>query len=142
LSAFQQTRGAPYEIIRRKRATYYAVATGIICIVEAILPDENTILTMSRAAQRYGISEVCLSLATKVNRNGADHILHLPLSKEAVEARLQRTPGKIGPPVVAFREIGLVRDEPHQKRTACVSITRLTRAYSRWAKVDRDRART
>lgn len=81
-AVFRQTRDAANEIIRRKGATYYAVAAGVVCIVEAILRDENTLLTVSSLAAHYGISEVCLSLPTKVNRNGADHILQLPLNQE------------------------------------------------------------
>ena len=79
---FRQTRDAGNEIIRRKGATYYAVATGMVRIVEAILRDENALLTVSSLAAHYGINEVCLSLPTKVNRNGADHILQLPLNQE------------------------------------------------------------
>ncbi len=81
-SISRQTRSAGYDIVRLKGATYYAVATGVVRIVEAILRDENTLLTISSPAQHYGISEVCLSLPTKVNRKGADHILNLPLNEE------------------------------------------------------------
>jgi L-lactate dehydrogenase len=81
-SIFRQTRDAAYEIIRRKGATSYALATAVVRIVQAILRNENTILTVSSVARHYGISEVCLSLPTKVNRNGADQILHLPLNEE------------------------------------------------------------
>ena len=62
--------------------TYYAVAAGLVRTIEAILRDENTILTVSTLAAHYGISEVCVSLPTKVNRKGADQILHLPLNQE------------------------------------------------------------
>jgi L-lactate dehydrogenase len=62
--------------------TYYAVAAGLVRIIEAILRDENTILTVSTLAAHYGISEVCVSLPTKVNCKGADQILHLPLNQE------------------------------------------------------------
>ena len=62
--------------------TYYAVAAGLVHIIEAILRDENTILTVSTLAAHYGISDVCLSLPTKVNRKGADQIFHLPLNQE------------------------------------------------------------
>ncbi len=79
---FRQTRDAAHEIVRRKGATYYAVATGVVRIVEAILRDENTLLTVSSLASHYGISEVCVSLPTKLNRNGAAHILQLPLSEQ------------------------------------------------------------
>ncbi len=81
-SISRQTRTAGYDIVRLKGATDYAVATGVVRIVEAILRDENTLLTISSPTQHYGISEVCLSLPTKVNRKGADHILHLPLNEE------------------------------------------------------------
>jgi L-lactate dehydrogenase len=65
-----------------KRGTYFAGATGVVRIVEAILRDENTLLTVSSLASHYGISEVCLSLPTKVNRSGSAHILQLPLNQE------------------------------------------------------------
>lgn len=81
-SIFRKTRDAGYEIVRRKGSTSYAVATGLVRVVRAILRDENVLLTVSSAAQHYGISEVCLSLPTKVNHNGADQILHLPLNEE------------------------------------------------------------
>jgi L-lactate dehydrogenase len=81
-SISRQTRTAGYDIVRLKGATDYAVATGVVRIVEAILRDENSLLTISSPTQHYGIIEVCLSLPTKVNRRGADHILHLPLNEE------------------------------------------------------------
>ena len=79
---FRQTRDAADEIARRKGATFYAVATGLVRIVEAILRDENTLLTVSSLASHYGVSEVCLSLPTKLNRSGAAHILQLPLRED------------------------------------------------------------
>ena len=81
-AVFRQTRDAADEIVRRKGATYYAVATGLVRIVEAILRDENTLLTVSSLASHYGVSEVCLSLPTKLNRSGAAHILQLPLNED------------------------------------------------------------
>ena len=78
---FTQTRDAAYAIIQRKGATYYAVAAGLMRIVEAILRNQHTILSVSSAMTgAYGISDVCLSLPTIVNRNGVDRVLHLELS--------------------------------------------------------------
>jgi L-lactate dehydrogenase len=66
---FKQTRDAAYHIIQRKGATYYAVAAGLMRIVEAILRDQHTILSVSSmVTDYYGISDVCLSLPTIVNR--------------------------------------------------------------------------
>jgi L-lactate dehydrogenase len=43
----QQVRDAAYEIIQRKGATYYAVAVGLLRIVESILRDQHTVLPAS-----------------------------------------------------------------------------------------------
>ena len=78
---FRQTRDAAYEIIRRKGATYYAVAAGLMRITEAILRDQNTVLSISSLVEDYyGIEGVCLSLPTVVSRRGIERVLRLELS--------------------------------------------------------------
>lgn len=78
---FHQTRDAAYAIIERKGASYYAVAAGLMRIVEAILRDQHTILSVSSSITgAYGIGDVCLSLPTIVNRSGVERVLHLELS--------------------------------------------------------------
>ena len=78
---FGQTRDAAYEIIRRKGATYYAVAAGLMRITEAILRDQNTVLSISSLIEDYyGIDGVCLSLPTVVSRRGIERVLRLELS--------------------------------------------------------------
>jgi L-lactate dehydrogenase len=80
---FEQTRDAAYHIIARKQATYYAVAAGLMRIVEAILRDQNTVLSVSSLVSgAYGISGLCLSLPSIVNRDGIQKVLHLRLSPE------------------------------------------------------------
>ena len=82
---FEQTRDAAYHIIARKQATYYAVAAGLMRIVEAILRDQNTVLSVSSLLSgEYGISDICLSLPSIVNRQGIEKVLHLQLSGEEV----------------------------------------------------------
>ena len=44
---FESTRDAAYQIIERKGATSYAVAAGLVRIVEAILRDQSTVLSVS-----------------------------------------------------------------------------------------------
>jgi L-lactate dehydrogenase len=83
---FRQTRDAAYEIISRKGATYYAVAAGLMRITEAILRDQNTVLSISSlVTDYYGIDDVCLSLPTVVSRRGIERVLRLDLSPQ--EAR-------------------------------------------------------
>jgi L-lactate dehydrogenase len=85
-SIFEQTRDAAYHIIARKTATYYAVAAGLMRIIEAILRDQNTVLSVSsRVNGAYGIEDVCLSLPSIVNRDGIQKVLHLQLSAGEVE---------------------------------------------------------
>lgn len=88
---FEDTRRAAYQIIERKGATYYAVASGIVRILHAIVRDESSVLTVSSLVRGYyGIDDVCLSLPAVVNRTGIARVLHPPLADEEVEA-LQRS---------------------------------------------------
>lgn len=80
---FHQTRDAAYRIIERKGATYYAVAAGLMRITEAILRDQNTVLSVSSLIENYyGISNLCLSLPTVVNRSGIEKVLRVELSPD------------------------------------------------------------
>jgi L-lactate dehydrogenase len=83
---FRQTRDAAYHIIARKGATYYAVAAGLMRIVEAILRNQSTVLSVSHLVQDYyGINDVCLSLPALVNRSGVQKLLRIELSEPEVE---------------------------------------------------------
>jgi len=78
-----KVRDAGYDILERKAATYYGVSMAIRRIVEAILRDENAILTVSSVQTgHYGISDIALSVPTIVNAEGIDQILELPLSSD------------------------------------------------------------
>ncbi len=83
---FTQTRDAAYHIIERKGATYYAVAAGLMRIVEAILRDQSTVLSVSSLIHDYyGIGDVCLSLPTVIDRGGVEKVLKLELSPEEID---------------------------------------------------------
>ena len=87
---FRQTRDAAYHIIERKGSTYYAVAAGLMRIVEAILRDQNTVLSVSSLIEDYyGIDDVCLSLPVVVNRRGVERVLRLELSPEEIDGLRQ-----------------------------------------------------
>ena len=81
------TRNAAATIIAKKGATYYAVATGLVRIVEAILRDQRTVLSVSTGLDAaYGISGVALSLPTILGRGGVEEVLHLPLDADEIYA--------------------------------------------------------
>ena len=100
---FRRTRDAAYHIIERKGATYFAVAAGLMRIVEAILRDQHTVLSVSSLIRDYyGIDGLCLSLPTVVGRNGIERVLRLQLSESEQKALqhsadvLRKTAGTIG----------------------------------------------
>jgi len=78
---FERVRSAAYDIIRLKGATYFAIALGATRMIEAILRDQNTVVTASALLQgQYGLSDVCLSLPLVIGRDGVCRIFEVPLS--------------------------------------------------------------
>ena len=83
---FTQTRDAAYHIIERKGATYYAVAAGLMRITQAILRNQSTVLSVSSLVKDYcGISDVCFSLPTVIDRGGVEKALCLDLAPNEIE---------------------------------------------------------
>lgn len=81
----QDVRNAAYEIIKRKGATYYAVGLVLVRIVEAILKNQRSVLTVSGLVQDYyGISDVCLSLPRVLGRSGIEHTITSSLESDEV----------------------------------------------------------
>lgn len=79
---FEQVKNAAYEIIKKKGATYFAIALALVRIVESILRDENSVLTVSTLLDNYyGISDVCLSTPVILNRNGVSKVLKIALDE-------------------------------------------------------------
>ena len=85
-------KNAAYEIISRKNATYFAVALAVNRIVEAVLRDENTILTVSCLMQgEYGIDDVYLAVPTILNSTGVVRIVNPIINDEEELKRLQES---------------------------------------------------
>lgn len=80
---FSAVRDAAYEIIKRKGATYYAIGLGLVSIVDAILGDHRTVLSVSTLMTgQYAVRDICLSLPCVVGANGIEEVLTLPVSPE------------------------------------------------------------
>lgn len=61
-----------FKIYRGKKATYYGIASSLVSICEAIIKDEQRDLTVSTLhCEVAGVKDVCLSLPTIVDRQGA-----------------------------------------------------------------------
>jgi L-lactate dehydrogenase len=82
---FTQTRDAAYHIIERKGATFYAVASGLMAITQAILRDQRSVLSVSSLIHDYyGLNDVCFSLPTVVSSAGVEGALRLELSQDEI----------------------------------------------------------
>jgi L-lactate dehydrogenase len=87
---FEEVRKAAYNVIEKKGATYYAVALTVRRIIEAILRDENSILTVSSLVEgMYGLENVCLSLPTVINSTGIRNVLKLDLNQAEIAALIK-----------------------------------------------------
>lgn len=83
---YNDVKNAAYEVINRKGATYFAVALAIKRIVETILRDENSILTVSTLLEgQYGINDLYVGVPTIVGSSGIKKILEVPLDEEELE---------------------------------------------------------
>jgi L-lactate dehydrogenase len=86
---FNQVKNAAYEIINKKGSTYFAIALALVRIVESILRDENSVLTVSTLLDgHYDVSDVCLSVPAILNGNGVSQILRIALDESEIK-RLQ-----------------------------------------------------
>lgn len=92
---FRQVVGAAEEIIRGKGATNYAIGLAATRIVEAVLFDEHRVLPVSSLLDGYvGISNVCLSVPSIVDRTGVESVLPIPLSDKEIDG-LRRSAGTV-----------------------------------------------
>ena len=79
----EDVKNSAYEIISRKKATYFAVALAVNRIVEAIFRNENSILTVDSLFEgQYGIEDMYLAIPTIVNRGGAQEIIQISLADD------------------------------------------------------------
>lgn len=81
LESFKKVKNAAYEIIERKKATYYGIATALARITKAILYDENSIYSVSSLMQgEYGLDDVYIGSPAIINRSGVRHAVEIPLT--------------------------------------------------------------
>jgi len=84
---FEDVKNSAYQIIDRKGSTYYAVALAVTRIAEAIIRDEQSVLTVSSLCSGpYGLQEVCIGLPSVVGKSGISSILDIPLSTQESES--------------------------------------------------------
>ena len=78
----EKVRRAAYTIIGGKGATYYGVGSALARIVEAVLHDQRSILTVcAPSAEVNGVKDVALSLPRLVGGAGVLSTFPLPLDE-------------------------------------------------------------
>ena len=89
----KQTMRAAYEIIQRKRSTYYGIGSVITELVEAVLHDKKAIIPVStEPGSAYGIKGVCLGVPSVLGRQGVEKVWKVPLTKPEM-AKLKKSAG-------------------------------------------------
>ena len=84
---FTRTRDAAYHIIKRKHSTYDAIGIALLAIVEAILRDQRTVLTVGVPMRgEYGVEGMAMSLPDVVGRKGAEEVLTIAMRDDEVRA--------------------------------------------------------
>ncbi len=79
------------KIIASKGATFYAISMSVCHICKCLFSGIDTTLTVSTMMNgEYGISDVCLSTLSVVNRNGVEGKLTVPLTDEEI-AKLHKS---------------------------------------------------
>ena len=77
---------AAYEIIEKKKATYYGIGMSLNRLVRAILDNENAVLTVSTyLEEKYGQEDIYIGVPAIINENGVRELLELELTKEEQE---------------------------------------------------------
>ena len=78
-----EVKNSAYEIIEKKKATYFGVAMAVRRICEAIVRDEKSILPVSNLMRgEFGIEEVALSMPAIVGAGGVEEIVPISLDEE------------------------------------------------------------
>jgi L-lactate dehydrogenase len=104
----EQVRRAAYHIIEGKGATYYGIGSAVSRIIEVILRDQLSILTVCTLVERVGeVENVTLSLPQLIGGNGVIASLPLPLDEEETSL-LEKSARIIRSSIDALRDGGAV----------------------------------
>ncbi|MBC8586417.1 L-lactate dehydrogenase [Youxingia wuxianensis] len=80
---FEGTKSAGFDIIQLKGYTSSGIAMSVCRLIKAIILDERSILPISVVLDgHYDTKNVALSVPCVVGKNGAEHILEVPLTSE------------------------------------------------------------
>ena len=91
----ENVKNSAYEIIAKKKATYFGVAMAVRRICEAIIRYEKSILPVSNLMHgELGISDISLSMPAIVGAHGVENRIPITLDEEETE-KLQSSAGTL-----------------------------------------------
>ena len=80
---YTEVQQSAYEIIEKKRATYYGIGMGLAKLVKTILNNGKEILTVSTKLEgEYGHEGIYIGVPAIIGSNGVQELLNLPLTDE------------------------------------------------------------
>lgn len=78
----EEVRNSAYEIIQKKRATYFGIAPSVTRICEAIMRDQKAIMTVSNyQTSLLGVEDVVMSMPAIIGAKGMEMQLPLKLDE-------------------------------------------------------------
>ena len=87
----ENVKNSAYEIIEKKKATYYGVAMAVKRICEAIIRDEKSILPISSKMNGdFGIKDISLSMPAIVGKDGVECHVPIQLNEDEI-SKLQKS---------------------------------------------------
>ena len=83
---YTEVQQSAYEIIEKKRATYYGIGMGLTKLIKTILNNEKEILTVSTILENeYGHDGIYIGVPAVIGKNGVQELLNLPLTAKEQE---------------------------------------------------------
>lgn len=83
---YTEVQQSAYEIIEKKKATYYGIGMGLSKIIKTILNNGKEILTVSTKLEgEYEHSNIFIGVPAVINSEGVQELVNIPLTKEEQE---------------------------------------------------------
>ena len=83
----QDVVNSAYEIIEKKKATYYGIGMSLSKLVKSVLDNDNSIVTVSTYLKdgQYGQDDIYIGVPAVINSHGVRELLILDLTQEEQE---------------------------------------------------------
>ncbi|MCI9049181.1 MAG: L-lactate dehydrogenase [Coprobacillus sp.] len=78
---YNEVRNAAYEIIERKKATYYGIGLALNKLIQSIFNNSHKILCVSAYLEnKYQHSDIYMGVPCVIGREGVEEVIQLPLN--------------------------------------------------------------